>query len=124
MRSVPHIVLGESDSGRRHAVALALRQEGYEVMETDDGRDVLSCTEYLAAMLGRRRKPGAIAADSFAIVAGPTLPSVDGVAVRDILERARWDIPVIVLPERADDGSDLDRLRTLLREALAVAPAH
>ena len=124
MRSVPHIVLGERDSDRRRAVAFALRQEGYEVMETEDGRDVLACTEYLAAMLGRRGRPGAIETDSFAIVAGPSLPPVDGITVRDILERARWDIPLIVLPDRADDGSDLDRLRTLLRQALPVAAAH
>ena len=123
MRHVPCIVLGERDSERRRSVALALREDGFEVVETDDGRDILGYTEYLAAVLGRRGGRAAIAVDSFAIVAGPGLRGLGGTEVQQILERARWDIPVIILPDRADSGIDLDRLRTLLRQALPLAPA-
>jgi DNA-binding response OmpR family regulator len=123
MIQAPRIVLGECDSERRHSVALALREAGYEVVETDDGRDLLAYTEYVAAVLGRRDGPAAIAADSFAIVAAPRLPGLGAIEVQGILQRARWDIPVIILPERTDDGTDLQRLRTLLREAMPLGPS-
>jgi DNA-binding response OmpR family regulator len=122
MRQAPCIVLGECDSERRHSVALALREAGYEVVETDDGRDVLAYTEYVAAVMGRRDGPAAIAADSFAIVAAPTLPGLGGMEVQGILERARWDIPVIILPEPTDDGTDIHRLRALVRNAMRLGP--
>jgi DNA-binding response OmpR family regulator len=121
---VPRIALGERDPERRQAVALALRQAGYEVVETDDGRDLLAYAEYVAAVMGRRGGSAAIAADSFAIVAAPKLPGMGAVEVQGILRRARWDIPVIVLPERTHDGADLRRLRSLVGEALRAKPPH
>ena len=123
MKQAPHIVLGECDSERRRSIAVALREAGYEVVETDDGRDVLAYTEYLAAVMGRRGGRATIAAESFAIVAGPRLPGLAGMEVQEILQRARWDIPVIMLPERTDDDTDLLRLRMLLRQAMPLAPA-
>src|SRR6185503_15865558 len=64
------ILLGERDTERRRLIATVLRDEGYEVVETDDGRTLLGYAEYLAATCGRRGARGAIVADSFAIVAG------------------------------------------------------
>ena len=122
MAEVPHIVLGEGDPERRRSIAGALREAGYEVVETDDGWAVLAYTEYLAAVKGRRDGPDAIRSDSFAIVAGPTLPGLAGAEVREILRRARWAIPVILLSERDDPGADLRRLRVLLRRAIPDAP--
>jgi CheY-like chemotaxis protein len=122
MREGPHVVLGERDPERRRSIAVALREAGYEVVEADDGRDVLAYTEYLAAVKGRRGGEAAIASNSFAIVAGRTLPGLAGMEVQEILRRARWDIPVILLPEHADAGADLRRLRTLLRQAIPDAP--
>src|SRR5207253_2629250 len=69
----PRIVLGDRDTARRRSIANALQEDGYEVLETEDGRDVLGYAEYLAAVMGRRRGNGTISADSFAIVADPEL---------------------------------------------------
>jgi len=123
MTQTPCIVLGERDPERRRSIAEALRDEGYEVVETDDGRDVLAYTEYLAAVMGRRGGPATIALDSFAVVAGARLPGLGGTEVQEILRRARWGIPVIVLPERTEEGADLPMLRMRVREALRLGPA-
>ncbi|TMA98353.1 MAG: hypothetical protein E6J70_14695 [Deltaproteobacteria bacterium] len=67
------------------------------MLEMEDGRDVLGYAEYLAAVMGRRRGNGAISADSFAIVADPELEGLSAPEVLEVLRRARWDIPMIIL---------------------------
>ena len=117
MGNRPRIVLGDRDRARRRSIANALQEDGYEVLETEDGRDVLGYAEYLAAVMGRRRGNGAISADSFAIVADPELEGLSAPEVQEVLRRARWDIPMIILSASAG-REDLSRLRALVESRL------
>ena len=118
MNQPSRIILGERDSPRRRLIATVLRDEGYEVVETDDGRTLLGYTEYLAATCGRRGGRGAIVADSFAIVAGEGLDHMTALDVEDALRRAHWDVPVIRLPDPAPDASEVGTVRQLVHDAL------
>ena len=113
----PRIVLGDRDTARRRSIANALQEDGYEVLETEDGRDVLGYAEYLAAVMGRRRGNGTISTDSFAIVADPELKGLSAPEVQEVLRRARWDIPMIILSASAG-RVDLSRLRALVESRL------
>lgn len=125
MDKPPRILLGERDSQRRRLIATALRDEGYEVVETDDGRTLLGYTEYFAATCGRRGGQGEIVADSFAIVAGEGLDRMTALDVEEAIRRARWDIPVIFLPRAATDASEIGTVRKLVVDALQrVAAGH
>jgi len=119
MEHRPRVVLGDRDTARRRSIANALQEDGYEVLETEDGRDVLGYAEYLAAVMGRRRGNGTISADSFAIVADAELEGLTAPEVQEVLRRARWDIPMIILSAGRDD---LSRLRALLETRLHPAP--
>jgi len=120
MGNRPRIVLGDRNTDRRRSIASALQEDGYEVLEMEDGRDVLGYAEYLAAVMGRRRGDGAISADSFAIVADPELEGLSAPEVLEVLRRARWDIPMIILSAPAG-REDLSRLRALLETRLRRA---
>ena len=124
MGNRPRIVLGDRDTDRRRSIASALQEDGYEVLEMEDGRDVLGYAEYLAAVMGRRRGNGAISADSFAIVADPELEGLSAPEVLEVLRRARWEIPMIILSAPAG-REDLSRLRALLETRLRrTAPVN
>jgi len=120
MQTQPCIVVAERDSARRQSISVALCRQGYEVREAEDGRQLLGYIEYLAATRGKRGKPFRIAADSFAVVAGPDLGEVTAEEVREILRRARWDVPVILLPMA--NGGDVAVLQAYLREILPLEP--
>lgn len=122
MDEPPRILLGERDSERRRLLAQVLRDEGYEVVETDDGWTLLGYTEYLAATCGRRGASGAIVADSFAIVAGHDLDGITAFDLADALRRARWQVPLILLPSATADASEFRRVRERVRDALPPAP--
>jgi CheY-like chemotaxis protein len=118
----PCIILADPNANRRERVAGALRADGYEVVEADRGQDVIAHAEYLAAVRGRRRPGGAIVGDSFAIVANPALQEHSVRDVKDILERAHWDIRMVVLPEGPAEGPDLGTVRTLVRSVFRDTP--
>ena len=114
----PEILLADCDSGRRYLLERALRRDGYEVLTTADGRELLARVEYLIAVHGRR-VGGQIAADSFGIVTSPVLETLSGLAVRDYIERAGWRIPTVVLPETGPiDEGQIDFMRTWLFQSL------
>ena len=121
MNQPPRILLGERDSERRRLIATALRDDGYEVVETDDGRTLLGYTEYFAATCGRRGGQGAIVADSFAIVAAMELDHLTALDVEEAIRRAHWQVPVILLPEAAADASEIGTVRRLVLDALPRA---
>jgi CheY-like chemotaxis protein len=122
MDEPPRVLLGERDAERRRLIATVLRAEGYEVVEADDGWQLLGYTEYLAATCGRRGGPGAIVADSFAIVAGADLDGMTARDVEDALRRARWHVPLILLSARAEDVSEVRTVRERVRDVLPRAP--
>jgi DNA-binding response OmpR family regulator len=122
MNQPSRIILGERDSPRRRLIATLLRDEGYEVVETDDGRTLLGYTEYFAATCGRRAAHGAIVADSFAILAGEGLDHLTAFEVENALRRAHWQVPVIRLPEPAPDASEVGAVRQLVHDALPRLP--
>jgi CheY-like chemotaxis protein len=114
VHSRPEILLGDCDGGRRYVLERAFRRDGYDVLTTADGRELLAQVEYLMAVHGRR-VGGQIATDSFAIVTRPVLETVSGLTVRDCVERAGWQIPTLVLPETGPvDEGQIDSMRAWL----------
>jgi CheY-like chemotaxis protein len=118
MSQCPEVLLADCDSSRRRLLERALRRDGYDVRTTVDGRDLLAQVEYLMALRGRRIG-GRIATDSFAVVTSPVLETLSGLAVRDCIERAGWEIPTVLLPEVGSlDETQIDSVRTRLFSTL------
>jgi CheY-like chemotaxis protein len=113
------ILLGERDTERRRLIATVLLDDGYEVVETGDGRTLLGYTEYLAATRGRRGA-GAIVAEAFAIVAGTDLDGLTAFDLEAAIRRARWRVPIIVLAPASADASEAGAVRERVRDALAA----
>jgi two-component system, OmpR family, response regulator len=76
------ILVVEDDTDTAETVVNGLRQEGYVVEQTADGRDAL----YLAS-----------SADFDGIVMDRMLPGMDGLAVLKALRAARIDTPLLIL---------------------------
>ena len=116
------VLVVEQTAEVRVAIASALRQDGHEVLEMADGLRLLAHLASLVAFRQRRRESLCIVAEEDA-------------AVHDVLQMLRsahWPTPVVLL---ADEGErspgvgavatlappvDLERLRSVVREALAA----
>jgi CheY-like chemotaxis protein len=123
MHHRPEVLVADCDPRRRHLLERALCRDGYEVLTTADGRELLAHVEYLMAVRGRRID-GRITTDSCALVTSPVLETLSGLVVRDCIERAGWKIPTVVLPEASpvDDGQ-IDAVRTWLIRTLHTTDA-
>ncbi len=85
------ILLVEDDKTLRKTLAYNLSQEGYHVIQTDDGAEALK--------LAREHAPDLIVLDVM-------LPSLDGFSVCRIL-RNESDVPIVILTAR---GNEVDRI--------------
>ena len=114
MHDRPEILLADCELRRRRLLERALRRDGYGVLTTSDGRELLAQVEYLMAVHGHRIG-GRITVDSFAVITSPVLETLSGLAVCDCIERAGWTIPIVVLPEGgAGDEGEIDSVRSRL----------
>jgi CheY-like chemotaxis protein len=123
MHPQPQVLLADCDSSRRRLLERALRRDGYDVLTTADGREMLAQVEYLMAVRGYRIG-GRIATDSFAVVTSPVLETLSGLAVLDCIERAGWQIPTVVLPGAGPaDAGQIDSVRARLFGTLHASDA-
>lgn len=124
MTNQTQVLLADRDPSRRAVLERTLRGQGYRVRTTIDGWDLLRHVEYLAAVEGRR-VAGHVVTKSFAVVTSSDLEGLSGLAVRDCMERAGWQIPTLVLPDAACDERQIEAVRTrLLREVPPDAAVH
>jgi len=124
-RIQPKILVGEDDPHLRRLVADSLRDDGYEVLASDDGGEILS-------HLGSDGQGYSL------VVCDIRMPSCSGLQVLGAIRRARIDVPVILMSAFADrdlrerieaQGAhlfdkpfDIDDLRTAVAHALRDAP--
>ena len=128
----PRIVVAEDDPDIRELVAECLRREGYEVQEVSNGGELLVRIE---DSLFLRRVPEQI--DLF--VTDINMPGYTGLEIITGLREAGMQMPVIIMTAFASEENrsqaaalgaaflhkpfDANRLCTLVRDALDVAPA-
>jgi DNA-binding response OmpR family regulator len=123
----PRILLADDDLVLRLLVAAALREDGYEVLESQDGGRLL--VQIAGAYAGRGRET---ICDM--IVSDIRMPVCSGVQILEGLRKAHWTTPVILITGfgtevmrkkveslRAimlDKPFDLDDLRTVVASLL------
>ncbi len=97
-RRQPLVILAEDDSAFRRLLASVLEQEGYEVLEAQDGLALLASIEDTLTI--RRERP-----DGFLVVADVRMPGLTGLDVLAILRCANWRTPVILITAFGDDAT-------------------
>jgi DNA-binding NtrC family response regulator len=98
MQMPARVLLAEDDADMRSLVACALRSDGYEVLEAEDGgRLLVAITDAYADGTGR---------DAFDLVISDVrMPVASGIAVLESLRRANWKTPVILMTAFGDDAT-------------------
>jgi DNA-binding response OmpR family regulator len=102
-RSIGHVatqlrrvLVAEDDRAARGSIAAALRAAGWDVVEADDGMQLLRDIE--------REATEGQGPTSFVVIAGSRIPGLTGVDVLAALRCAYWKTAVILLtPARDDD---------------------
>jgi DNA-binding response OmpR family regulator len=123
----PRILLADDDVVLRTLVASALREDGYEVVESQDGGRLL--VQIAGAYAGRGRD---VICDL--IVSDIRMPVCSGVQILEGLRKAHWTTPVILITAFANEATrkhveslraivldkpfDLDDLRTAVASLL------
>jgi DNA-binding response OmpR family regulator len=97
-RRHPLVLLAEDDAAFRHLLASVLEQEGYEVVEAQDGLALLASIENTLTV--RRERP-----DGFLVVADVRMPGLTGLDVLAILRCANWRTPVILITAFGDEAT-------------------
>lgn len=125
------IFLAQEDPSIRVPIAWQLRQDGWEVVEAENGLDLLGHIERAAAQGGDPR--------SFVVIAGTHIPGLSGLDVLTVLRCASWQTPVILVTKVGDDEAraeatelgaaavfdppiDLDALRSAVSRAVPLWP--
>jgi len=103
------VFLAEDDEEMRSLVSSTLRNDGYEVVEATNGRDMLY--RIRDAVYGTIAQPDVIVMDV-------KMAGYSGLAVLATLQRARWSTPVILMTAFADD--DVRMASTELGAALLL----
>jgi len=122
------VLLAEDDVAFRRLIASVLAEDGYEVLEAEDGLGLLANIETTLGVRGER-------ADSFLVVADVRMPGLSGLDVLAILRCANWQTPVILITAFGDEAThtegrdlgatavfdkpfDVERLRSAVLEAI------
>jgi DNA-binding NtrC family response regulator len=85
------VLLAEDDGELRKLIASTLRQEGYEVVETANGMELLDALELL---LGRRLP--------YAVVSDVRMPLLSGMDLLAVIRASATDVPVILITAFGD----------------------
>jgi CheY-like chemotaxis protein len=118
------VLVAEPDAAVRAEIAKALRQDGYDVVETGDGAELLRrAGETMARLEAASRRA--------VIIARAETPVFAGEDILGFLTRLGWNIPVILLSAPNGDAAsahgaaavlggpvDLDCLRAAVRAAV------
>jgi CheY-like chemotaxis protein len=123
----PRILLADDDVVLRLLVAAALREDGYEVLESEDGGRLL--VQIAGAYAGHGRD---VICDM--IVSDIRMPVCSGVEILEVLRKAHWTTPVILITGFGNEATrkhvealhaivldkpfDLDDLRTAVASLL------
>ncbi|HLK12499.1 MAG TPA: hypothetical protein VKW76_14075 [Candidatus Binatia bacterium] len=83
------VLVGERETGRRAAVAAALRADGHVVLEARDGLQLLGLIEFAVEVLGRRLEELVLLADA-------QLPGLGGLDVLAVLRCAGHRTAVVL----------------------------
>jgi DNA-binding response OmpR family regulator len=129
-RRRPRLLLAEDDVELRSLLALALRRDGFDVVEAHDGFQLLDFMG-MALIEGERVRPVDL------IVSDLCMPGWNGLQILAGVRAAQWAVPVILISAFADQRAhqqarrldatlidkpfDLGQLRTLAREVVAAA---
>jgi CheY-like chemotaxis protein len=122
------VLLAEDDAAFRRLIASVLAEDGYEVLEAEDGLGLLANIETTLGARGER-------ADSFLVVADVRMPGLSGLDVLAILRCANWQTPVILITAFGDEAThtegrelgatavfdkpfDVERLRSAVLEVI------
>jgi CheY-like chemotaxis protein len=96
------IFLAEDDDDLRALLSLALRRDGYFVVEARDGGELL---DLLADVCNAPwSKPDVIITDVL-------MPCYSGLGILGALRNTHWDVPVIVITARRDADVARDAMR-------------
>ncbi len=125
------VLVAEDDPDMRRLLAAVLRKDGYVVVETRDGTEIIDRLE--SSMSDER-------CESFgAIISDINMPGLTGLDVLAAMRCANWDTPVILITAYGDDAARVEaeglgaaaflekpvnpeELRTVVRRALLLAP--
>jgi CheY-like chemotaxis protein len=83
------VLLADDDELFRHMVAWTLRAEGYDVVEAEDGMELVD--QLASSLLGKKDEPIDL------ILTDVRMPGWSGVQVMASLRATDWAIPVIVV---------------------------
>jgi DNA-binding response OmpR family regulator len=95
------VLLAEDDAAFRRLIASVLREDGYEVLEAEDGVALLANIE--ATLTLRRER-----ADTFLVVADIRMPGLTGLDVLAILRCANSTTPVILITAFGDEATHVE----------------
>lgn len=96
------IFLAEDDDDMRSLISLALRNDGYDVVEAKDGAELLDLLA--GASAAPMKRPDIIVTDVL-------MPCYSGLGVLAALHKSAWNVPVILITARRDEGVVNDALR-------------
>lgn len=97
--SARRILLAEDDAELRGLIARALRHDGYEVLEVDDGGRTLVRLASVYAPAHPREAIDLLISDI-------RMPACSGLRILESLRRSRWKIPAILTTDFADDRTE------------------
>ena len=105
------VFVAEDDADLRLLIGMALRRDGYEVIEAADGLELLDCLQ--DALTFPLNMPDVIITDVM-------MPRYSGLGVLRALRRAKWFTPVIVVS--ATGQKNLEQARELGATAFLKKP--
>jgi CheY-like chemotaxis protein len=96
------IFLADDDADMRALIAMALENDGYDVVVAKDGAELLDLLA--AATASPMQRPDIIVSDVL-------MPGYSGLGVLAALHKSSWKVPVILITARRDDSVALDAMR-------------
>jgi CheY-like chemotaxis protein len=89
------VFVADDDEAMREAVAATLRAAGHRVVEARDGAELLDLLQ--ATMAAPLLRPDLVVADV-------RMPNLSGLGVLAALQRAQWNVPVLLITGLADES--------------------